>query len=308
MFARASTRTSKSRRKLLNAVVIILPVSFGVGCYSVHRWASDLEARYPPLSPADAKAISTTLLRTPCNPATQRCAYVDIYSARVPLRSLLQGQQRQRQRQRRHARGGRVAAEKTNEDRKENLHITWAKAFLSSRIMAAEAPYFGLPIVTGGEDDDDRSIQFLSVPNGKDVTFEHGSLAFVTDQKKDKRGNPVEGVLFCWHMPDPPRKFFESIARWGYPWRLMSGGRHELSVSPAFIPKEDHNNGHGLDNEPMVELRFASAHDYEIVPAEGPLEKQKILPAWILRLHRAYARFVLDMVVKEMMEAAEKEL
>lgn len=159
-------------------------------------------------------------------------------------------------------------------------------------------------------DDIGRSITFLSA--NEDV-YQHGSLAFVKEQKtqtspgtvekekkKDKdEARPAEGVLFCWHMPDEPRRFFETIARWGYPWRLMSGGRHELSVSAPFIPDEDDRH-----DEPVVEVRFATAHDYEVMSEEGPPEKQKVIPAWTLRLHRAYARFLLDMAVKEMIASS----
>ncbi|CAG8893843.1 unnamed protein product [Penicillium nalgiovense] len=66
-----------------------------------------------------------------------------------------------------------------------------------------------------------------------------------------------------------------------------------MSVSEPF-----QRNGQGI----FVEVRFASAHDYEVVDAEGELEKQKIIPAWVLRLHRGYARFILDSAVRELQE------
>jgi hypothetical protein len=97
-------------------------------------------------------------------------------------------------------------------------------------------------------------------------------------------------------LPDAPRLFFEKIARWGYPWRLMSGVRHEMSVSEPF------QRNAGM----FVEVRFASAHDYEVVDAEGEREKQKIIPAWVLRLHRGYARFILDSAVRELQREVEK--
>ncbi|KAL1988655.1 hypothetical protein VTN96DRAFT_8355 [Rasamsonia emersonii] len=296
----SSARTSRYRQRLLKAAFVLIPVG-SVGYYGVQRWLSSLEARYPPLSPADVTTTTTTVLRTPCNPDTQRCAYIDVYTARVPLRILQQLQQRQAQRRR-----------KDDNNDKDNLHVTWAKAFLGSRVMRAEAPFVGLASTS---DDIDRSIKFLAVD--EDV-YQHGSLAFIKDQntrtssgtvdKKDipDEAKPAEGVLFCWHMPDEPRRFFETIARWGYPWRLMSGGRHELSVSAPFIPDEDDRH-QDRNNEPVVEVRFATAHDYEVVPEEGPLEKQKIIPVWTLRLHRAYARFLLDMAVKELIASSEQE-
>lgn len=70
----------------------------------------------------------------------------------------------------------------------------------------------------------------------------------------------------------------------------MSGGRHEISVSEPFK---------GEDGE-YVEVLLATAHDYEIIPGEGELKDQKIIPGWTGRLHRAFARFVFDISVREM--------
>ena len=44
--------------------------------------------------------------------------------------------------------------------------------------------------------------------------------------------------------------------------------------------------------EDMVEVRYATTHDYRIVSGEkGP---GKIIPQWVVRGHRAYARYLLD--------------
>lgn len=98
------------------------------------------------------------------------------------------------------------------------------------------------------------------------------------------------GLLISWKMPDEPRVFFEKMARWGYPWRLVSGGRHEMSVSEPFEVEGD-------GRKKFVEVRFSTVHDYEVVLEEG--EMQKVMPAWVLRLHRGFARLVLDVAVKE---------
>lgn len=99
-------------------------------------------------------------------------------------------------------------------------------------------------------------------------------------------------LLVSWKVSDIAREFFEKIAGYGYPWRLMSGGRHEVSVSKPF--KEE--------GRQVVEVRFASAHDYEIIPDEGELEKQKVIPAWSGRLHRGFARLILDSAVRELQD------
>lgn len=79
--------------------------------------------------------------------------------------------------------------------------------------------------------------------------------AVFTVQRQIAAGDS-NGLLVSWKVPDAPRLFFERIARWGYPWRFMCGGRHEFSISEPFqMPGE----------ETTVEVRFSSAHDYELV-------------------------------------------
>lgn len=43
-------------------------------------------------------------------------------------------------------------------------------------------------------------------------------------------------------------------------------------------------------------MHFAGPHNDEIVPGE---KEQKTVPAWTLRLHKGYARFILDRAVKD---------
>lgn len=60
---------------------------------------------------------------------------------------------------------------------------------------------------------------------------------------------------------------------------MMSGSRHEIISSD-------------VDTNGMVELRFASAHDYVWIAEEGTA--QKVQPKWVGRLHRAFAMWLLD--------------
>ncbi|KAJ5820316.1 hypothetical protein N7474_005907 [Penicillium riverlandense] len=53
----------------------------------------------------------------------------------------------------------------------------------------------------------------------------------------------------------------------------------------------------------MVEVRFSTAHDYEVVSEEG--EYQKIIPQWTQRLHRGWARLILDMAAWEVRRGVE---
>lgn len=68
----------------------------------------------------------------------------------------------------------------------------------------------------------------------------------------------------------------------------MSGGRHELSISEVYV----------YQGEEVVDVRFASAHDYEVISDEEPMQKK--VPAWVGRLHRGYARALVDWAVRDL--------
>lgn len=87
-------------------------------------------------------------------------------------------------------------------------------------------------------------------------------------------------LLVQWIFPPQGVALYRKAAMdWGLPYRMMSGGRHEISLSD-------------VDTNGIVELRFASAHDYEWIPEEGTA--QKVQHKWVGRLHRAFAMWLLD--------------
>ncbi|CAG8241250.1 unnamed protein product [Penicillium salamii] len=230
----------------------------GVASYSAHQKLTHLEKKYPGLPhSAGSQALHTA---RPNN----HCAYVDIYAAQIPLLAL------------------QARNESMKEASKVSLENAWARSIFSSRILRAEGLLIGLftlnfsPCYTG-------DAGFGPDENGARVLL-NGGLQVQREAGAEEDSN---GLLVSMRLPDGPRVFFERIAQWGYPWRLMSCVRHEMSVSE---PWEE--NG-----EKVVEVRFASAHDYEIVEDDG--EQQKIIPAWVLRLHRGLARYVLDSTVEE---------
>ncbi|KAL4805562.1 hypothetical protein BDV18DRAFT_141275 [Aspergillus unguis] len=271
-----------------------------IGIYALDRKLSDLEARYPAL-PVDRSTCSAALC-TPNAPATQHVAYVDIYAARVNCTGLVK-------------RGEPLTPQIFNRVKAEFFRSggeAWAVAVLTSRIMWTEGCIIGLLSGRGWNPGDiGRSVEGFGpvCADALPIKSAPGAGASTKDmeRKKKKRellhgaltvecppmpDNPY-GLLVSWKLPDGPRLFFEKIARWGYPWRLMSGGRHELSMSePYYVP--------GRESEGMFfDLRFSSAHDYEIVPEEGGIEKQKTIPKWIARLHRGYARWILDRAARD---------
>ncbi|KAJ0412949.1 hypothetical protein BJY00DRAFT_102852 [Aspergillus carlsbadensis] len=265
-----------------------------IGSYAIHRGISNLESRYPRLPVDDS--TSSLEFRTPSSPSTQHSPHIDIYAARIPLKALL------------------ARTDNPNNDIKTadntTLSTTWARSVFGSRLFRFEGSVIGFfkerrfnpgdigdtpdafnPIPIGPSPSTDSISESSEQPTEEKRPLLHG--VFIVERAP----SPVSpyGLLGSWKMSDEPREFFEKIARWGYPWRLMSGGRHELSVSEAYeVP--------GLEGEgPFIDVRFASAHDYEVVPEEGDLAQQKTIPEWSAKLHRGYARLILDVAVRELM-------
>lgn len=204
------------------------------------------------LSLEQAYPSSTSELRTPTVSGT-RTAYADVYGTRVPLNYLRRS---------------------TSLD--ISLEELWSKAFLRSRLMKLEAKLVGLG----------------SPGDLGEQGFKPGQ-SLMAGMMNVLR-TPAKGVplLIRWDVHPHVVSLFERLASWGYPWRLMKGGRHEWSVGQAGrLPGE---------NEDFVEVRFAAAHDYRIV--EGETWEGKIIPRWVVRAHRAYARLLLDEAAREIRE------
>ncbi|PLB52566.1 hypothetical protein P170DRAFT_434286 [Aspergillus steynii IBT 23096] len=258
-------------------LLLALAVPPAAVAYGGHRYLTVLETKYPARPPSSSGSVA---LGIPSNPSTQHCAYVDIYSARVPLRAL----------QARSKQLGLNQNPKTNAE----LSTAWAQALLGTQIFRAESAIIGLFSRGGfqaGDMGDTPGAFFPDPATGAPREIVNGALVVERPPVNDE----PYGLLVSWKIPDGPRKFYEKISLWGYPWRLMSGGRHEMSVSEPF-------DGEGEEKAlgPFVEVRFASAHDYETFPSEGGLESQKQLPLWSGRLHRGYARFLLDAAVRDL--------
>ncbi|KAJ5910034.1 hypothetical protein N7504_004677 [Penicillium tannophilum] len=255
------------RSKIL--AYIVLP--FGATVYGTHIGLNHLEKKYPnrPLT------TGSELLQTPSNPQTQHCPYTDIYSARIPLQPLV-------------AR----CKPNSNPSDKNALEDAWAHSLLNSAILKTEASIFGLLSRGTYEPGDLGNTEegFGPYATGNPRKLMNGIMEVQRQIGADDDSN---GLLISWKMADEPRLFFEKIARWGYPWRLMSGGRHEMSVSEPFE----------VEGRRFVEVSFASAHDYEVVEAEGL--GQKILPEWTNRLHRGFARLVLDFAARELEKSCD---
>ncbi|CAI7670720.1 unnamed protein product [Penicillium pancosmium] len=257
-----------SRRALRIITYITVPTL--ATSYGIHLGLNHLEDKYPPLPPAAAGSVA---LRTAQKPS-QRCAYTDIYATRIRLEALEALIPE--------------SAHATDATQKNLLEEAWARAVLSSKPLRTESSIIGLLKLRTFAPGDAGESGFGADP-------ESGAPRALLNGLFTVEREPAQRDGISWSMADGPRLFFEKIARWGYPWRLMSGGRHEMSVSEPFEVK-----GQGR----LVEVRFSAAHDYEVVPEEG--KRQKILPGWTNRLHRGYARVILDVAASEVEDGLQK--
>jgi hypothetical protein len=166
-------------------------------------------------------------------------------------------------------------------------------------IYGARVPLAGLPDAASLEDGAARafmSTRALRIRDGTQSGYD-GTRTLVVGEKLvggalhvDRAPAPGAPLLVSWTMPPHLPTFFEALARWGYPWRLMDGGRHEVGL-------RDVDAGSG-----EATLVFGTAHDYAVVPGEK--DAGKIIPGWVGRLHRAYAMFLLDEAAKDIRVAA----
>ncbi|PYI02339.1 hypothetical protein BO78DRAFT_400630 [Aspergillus sclerotiicarbonarius CBS 121057] len=276
--------------------------------YTTHRFLSTLEAKYPPADPTTTTSLA---LRTPSNPTTQHCPEIDVYEARaVPVKALLK-RYRHLLNTTSSSSSSSSSNHPTNEKEKtETLTQAWILTFLNSRPLLHEASIFGL-FLNKTYEPGDTLVSTFSDPTSTTTTSSPEPLKGKTilngmftiesftpssstspppnpQSQSQPQHHPTPGLLLSWRIPPSPIQLFEKISKWGYPFRLMSGGRHEISISDVYTHA----------GEEVVDVRFASAHDYEFWGVEGGEAKdQKMVPRWVGRVHRGYARFLVDWVV-----------
>lgn len=250
--------------------LVITSVVVGGPTYYVYSTITRLEATYLRLQP---EATSTSAFRATPDSTYQplgkhHTPHIDIYGARVPAKVL-------------HEQNDPSTGRRLSPDE------AWARLFLQSPVLQLEGKLFGgFSRGTGdvGEDGFHRGQKLL---NG-------GFEVLRAPSQPPSIFRPLthpEPLLVQWVFPPHLVAFCrKAAADWGYPFRFMSGGRHEFSVG-------------GVDNHGMVEVRFGSAHDYEWVDSEG--KSQKAIPEWTSRLHRAYAIWLLDERIQALKRRAD---
>ncbi|KZW02831.1 hypothetical protein EXIGLDRAFT_744348 [Exidia glandulosa HHB12029] len=103
-------------------------------------------------------------------------------------------------------------------------------------------------------------------------------------------GSDAAGALLYWRFDrlTSPKvvDFVDKAAAWGYPFRFMVGGWHELIVED--LPGGD-----------RVRITYVLTEVYDLHPLGKIEEDKKIVPKWTLDLHRDYARSMLKGVVAQ---------
>jgi hypothetical protein len=254
---------------LLRRLVVTSAV-VGGSTYYVYSTVTRLEATYPRLQPESTSTpgFRATPESTYQLPGRHHTPQVDVYGARVPARVLHE--------QRDPLSGRRLSPEEA-----------WARTFLQSPVLQLEGRLFGGFSRGTGDAGEDGFQSGQKLLNG---VFE----VLRPPSQPPSLFRPLthpEPLLVQWVFPPHLVTFCRKAATdWGYPFRFMSGGRHELSVG-------------NVDNNGTVEVRFASAHDYQWVDSEG--KHQKAIPEWVARLHRAYAMWLLDERVRALKKRAD---
>ncbi|CEP22360.1 unnamed protein product [Cyberlindnera jadinii] len=124
----------------------------------------------------------------------------------------------------------------------------------------------------------------LETPALKQLDSQGSSLGTFTGEVLPSKVNRnSESTLLKWRWSNESIVgFFETLAQYGYPWRMMNGGVHEILVIST-----------GSDGDSNVyDVYFASAHEYKY------LRDGKFIPRWTQTLHRDYGRVILNLSTK----------
>ncbi|EJD49614.1 hypothetical protein AURDEDRAFT_182763 [Auricularia subglabra TFB-10046 SS5] len=103
------------------------------------------------------------------------------------------------------------------------------------------------------------------------------------------------GAVLYWRfdkLTDPKAiEIGDKIASYGYPWRFMVGGFHELIVED--VPERNERG------EELVRITYALTEAYDLHPLGKKEDDKKTVPGWTLAFHRDYARSMLHETITQ---------
>ncbi|TKY85298.1 hypothetical protein EX895_006378 [Sporisorium graminicola] len=97
------------------------------------------------------------------------------------------------------------------------------------------------------------------------------------------------GAVFYWNFPLDVAAKVDKAAAFGYPFRFMLGGFHELIVEKV--------------SDDKVQISYVLAEVYHLHPLDQQERDFKMIPQWTRVVHREYARSLLRGALAEINQA-----
>ncbi|KAK6359333.1 hypothetical protein TWF696_000494 [Orbilia brochopaga] len=118
--------------------------------------------------------------------------------------------------------------------------------------------------------------------------------------REDQRQRLLGRVIISFWIPDGMVHVWEvAAARYGLPWRLLSGGRHCFEILEDETGSLREGRGE-KEEEEYVTVRMGCVADLERVNRVDGREDGKGLAGWALWLHEMYARWLVDAAVRKL--------
>ncbi|KAF3091808.1 hypothetical protein TWF706_009482 [Orbilia oligospora] len=215
------------------------------------------------------------------------------FTARVPYKSLIRpGSAAERI--------GDETAVKDVKHKKSPIEI-WTSALFCTPTLGLEA--LGIGILTGnGLTTGDRGKErvyvgqelahgVFNVISMEEAAEDTTSPVTLTEQKDGVNGKLLGRAIVAYDLPDYPTHVWEVAAKYGAPWRHISGGRHCFEV----IEEDGAKDGEVL-------VRFGCVIDMERVNRldREKGEDGKGMPWLYVWLHEVYARWLVDGAVNRL--------
>ncbi|KAK6504709.1 hypothetical protein TWF481_006648 [Arthrobotrys musiformis] len=172
----------------------------------------------------------------------------------------------------------------------------WTSALFCTPTLGLEA--IGIGILTGngfktGDRGEEKVYVGQELAHGVfNVTSVEESSEILSESKDGVEGRLLGRAIVSYDLPDYPTHLWEVLAKYGAPWRHISGGRHCFEV----IEEE------GGKEKGEVLVRFGCVIDMERVNRldREKGEDGKGMPAVYVWLHEVYARWLVDGAVRRL--------
>lgn len=137
---------------------------------------------------------------------------------------------------------------------------------------------------TKGESLDQVNMKFLSTPGISTLISNDSKSATLESQvvkSFDSKNSKSTIMEWHWNKNSGIVPFFETLSSYGYPWRMMNGGLHEILIKKS------------QNNPDEFEVWFSTTHEY------NDSRDGKVIPKWVQSLHRNYARVLLYLATEK---------